>query len=247
MPGLGDHQLKVAYAHNELWTATPEDLAEALNDVCLLAEESSATARDLLVGFMPVVIDVTLLSRWLSVRAAAAAANLMAIGRLLRATTSEGHLLDRERIGSSADVPQREDGRPLTLGERRALARQPSRAALDRLMRDPHPMVASIVLSNPRITEDDVVRMAAYRPARPEIVQEIGKTWCHHARPRRAIILNPGSPPAVSVPLLSLLNRPVLVEVARAADLPAVVRATAQDLWDLRPPLPPVDPPELKH
>jgi hypothetical protein len=247
MPGLGDHQLRVTYAQSELLAASLGDLAEALNDVCLLAEGSSPAARSLLAGFVPVVIDPSLLDRWGSVRAAAIAADLMAAGRLLRATTPEGHLLDREPIASSADVPQREDGRPLTLGERRALARRPSRAALDRLMRDPHPMVARLVLANPRITEDDVVRMAAYRPARPEIVFEIAKAWSHHARPRKAIVLNPGSPPAVSVPLLGLLIRPELADVARAADLPAVVRATAQDLWELRPPLPPKSPPELKH
>jgi hypothetical protein len=62
-----------------------------------------------------------------------------------------------------------------------------------------------------------------------------------------AIALNPGSPPAVSVPMLGLMMRPELGEVVRAADLPAVVRATARELYQLRPPLAQLDPSAIKH
>lgn len=246
---LGHHQLKVSYAKSELGDASLGDLAEALNDICLMGEESSAPARDVLTAFVPLIVDVRHLDRVWSIRATASAASLMAVGRMLRASTPDGHLLDRDRYRArpTEGVPQREDGEPLSLGERRALARRPSRASLDLLMRDPHPMVARIVLGNPRITEQDVVRIAACRPALPEIVGEVAKSWCHHARPRITIVLNPGSPPAVSVPLLGLLGRPDLAEVARAADLPPIVRTSAHDLRELRPSLAAKELPELKH
>jgi hypothetical protein len=172
---------------------------------------------------------------------------MRAASRLLRCSTPEGHMLDKEREGAAPTQLQHPDGRPLTLGERRALARQPTRALLDKLVKDPHPMVVRILLENPRITEADVVRMAAHRPAIPEVVGEIAKSWSHRTRVRMTILLNPGSPPAVSVPLLALLVRPELEEVGHAADLPATVRATALDLFDLRPPLSPVEEPLLKH
>jgi hypothetical protein len=245
--GLTSHGLKVGYAKSELYRHSLGDLAEALNLVCQRAESFSHAAREVLTAFVPVITDVDHLPRVASVRATAQAASLVAASRLLRCSTTDGHLLDTRKSSTDQGILQNADGRPVTLGERRALARRPSREMLDKLMRDPHPMVARIVLSNPRITEDDVLLMAARRPAVPRVAVEIAKKWTRSARVRMSIVLNPGSPPAVSVPLLSLLSRPELATVRRAADLPAVVRATAQDLHELRPPLREVEEPELKH
>jgi len=247
VPSLTDHKLKISYARVELYEAPLGELAAGLNDVCREAELTGHAARDVLSAFVPLLIDTDHLDRVQSLRATAQAATLPAAGRLLRCSTLEGHLLDKRRIGSDAKVLKRDDGRPLSLGERRALARRPSRATLDKLMSDPHPMVMRIVLNNPRITEEDVVLMAAQRPAVPAAVVEIAKAWSHHGRVRVAIVLNPGSPPAVSVPLLGLLVRSELAEVRRAADLPAPVRATARDLHEIRPPLAEIEPPDLKH
>lgn len=245
--GLTSHGLKVGYARSELYRASLIDLADGLNGVCQGAESWSHAARDVLTAFVPVIADVEHLQRVRSIRATAMASSLVAASRLLRCSTDEGHLLDKRGSPGDQSVMQRDDGRPLALGERRALARQPSRATLDKLMRDPHPMVARIVLANPRITEDDVLRMAARRPSSSQIVVEIARSWTRSPRVRMAIVLNPGSPPAVSVPLLSLVTRPELAAVMNAADLPAVVRATARDLHQLRPPLRDIKAPELKH
>lgn len=247
LPSLGDHRLMVAYARSELYRSSLGHLAEDLNLVCERSEQSHPLARDVLTAFVPLIADVAHLPRVHSIRATAIAAGMPSAGRLLRCSTPEGHLIDQPRDDMSQLVVQRQDGSPLSLGERRALARRPSRAALDRLLRDPHPMVVRLVLQNPRITEEDVVHMAARRPAVPDVVMEIGKLWSRYARVRRALALNPGSPPAVSVPMLSLMIRSELVDVTRAADIPAVVRAIAHDLRELRPPMDSVAPPELKH
>jgi hypothetical protein len=247
IPGLSGHRLQVAYARSELYGPSLVELVAALNDVSQLAEEAHAVAREVLTAFVPVVADPQHVARVWSLRATAMAASLPAVGRLLRSSTPDGHLLDAAGLDGSSSVLTRADGRPLTLGERRALARQPSRANLDRLLRDPHPMVVRLLLANPRITERDVVWVAARRPALPAIVAEIAKAWTSSARVRMAVVLNPGSPPAISVPLLALLLRPELAEVGRAADLGAVVRATARERLELRPPLSSVEEPAVKH
>jgi hypothetical protein len=128
----------------------------------------------------------------------------------------------------------------LTLGERRALARQPSRKAFDKLLSDPLPMVVKNLLENPRLTEDDVLRMAARRPAYPQVIGEVARhpTWSQRARVRMAIVQNPGTPPELSVPLVRLLIRPELMQVVSAPDVPAVVRAAASELLERRPPVP---------
>jgi hypothetical protein len=245
IPGLSGHALQVSYARSELYAAELGEVAHALNELCQLAEQAQPAARDALAAFVPVIADSTHLSRVWSVRATALAAGLPAAMRLLRCSTPEGHLLDQTK--QAHGIPQRADGQPLTLGERRALARKPTRATLDKLLRDPHPLVVRLLLGNPRITETDIVHMAARRPAIPAVAVEIAKAWTRVPRVRMAIALNPGSPPAVSVPMLGLMMRPELGEVVRAADLPAVVRATARELYQLRPPLAQLDPSAIKH
>jgi hypothetical protein len=108
---------------------------------------------------------------------------------------------------------------------------------LRKLLRDVHPMVVRLLLANPRLTEADVIDMAARRPAVPAALAEIARTWTRHARVRCAVVLNPGCPLAVSVPLLTLLSRPELRVVGDSMDLPPAVRRIAAELAERRPPL----------
>jgi hypothetical protein len=140
---------------------------------------------------------------------------------------------------NEARVPDYGVGRELTLGERRSLARRPDRRAFDKLLDDPHPMVIRLLLDNPKMTEDDVVRLATRRPARAELIQEIGRSprWVRRARIRMAILLNPGSPPEVSMVLLGLCTRCELREVIENTLGSMTLRATAVELLERRPPM----------
>lgn len=247
LPGLADHKLRVGYALAQVQRLPSGELAFGLNAVCQRAEASDATARQVVSAFVPTVVDREMIDKVWSVRTTASVAALLSVGRFLRASTPEGHEEENASENRTHGVIQNAAGKPLSLGERRALARKPSRRMVDKLMRDPHPMVASILLGNPRITEDDVVRMSAYRPALGKVAGEIAKTWSRSTRVRMALVLNPGVPPALTVPLLPLLVRPELARVMRAADLPAVIRATAREHYELRPPMPPADAPDHAH
>ena len=87
----------------------------------------------------------------------------------------------------------------------------------------------------------------AYIPIHRLARAEIAKSWGLRPRVRQALVLNPGSPPAVSVPLLTLMGRPELAEVLVATDVPPVVRATARELWEFRPPQEPRSRSALPH
>jgi hypothetical protein len=130
-------------------------------------------------------------------------------------------------------------GREHTLGERRSLARRPDRRAFDTLIGDPHPMVIRLLLDNPKMTEDDVVRLATRRPARADLSREIARSprWVRRARIRMAILLNPGSPPEVSMVRLGLCTRGELRDVIEDTLGPVALRATAVELLDRRPPM----------
>jgi hypothetical protein len=131
-------------------------------------------------------------------------------------------------------VPDYGKGRTLTLGERRALATLPSRKQLDRVMRDPHPMVAVKLLVNPRLKESDVVRMAARRPAPAEILLEIAMhpRWRRMRRVALALVHNPCLPPRTAVTLLPALDAREAAEVASDNNLDEIVREGARLLLE---------------
>ena len=137
-------------------------------------------------------------------------------------------------------MPDYGAGRELTVGERRSLARSPNRRVLEKLLRDPHPLVLRQLLGNPRLTEDDVVRLAARRPMHSAIVDALAESprWLRRPRVRLTLLLNPGTPEAVSMPLLAVCTRCELIDVVHGIDAPLSLRASAQELLDRSPPLP---------
>jgi hypothetical protein len=235
IPPLRVSGLRVAFLRHELELAAPDLAARALDEICSRAEQADPRAREVLTAALPVFADPSFEAFVRAYRAVALRESLLALGRLLRRTAPPRA---READGVPPEEARPRAARALTLGERKALARRPSRAHFDKLLRDQHPMVIRTLLENPRLTEEDVVRICARRPACPDATVEIARSakWAARLRVRMAVVLNPGSPAEVSVPMLGLLIRPELEEVLRAADVPAVVRATAQDLLDRRPP-----------
>lgn len=225
------------------------DVAAALEQICLLAEQADPRAREVLAAAVPSLTDPVRDELVFALRGEAQDRGHFALARLLRRRTG---LADGAH--EVPDPAQRHPGtspvgRPLTLGERKALARARDRDVLDRLLRDPHPLVIRNILSNPRITEDDIVRLAARRPTYPDVQAEIAKSarWGIRPRVRMAIVQNPFTPPTISVPLIGLLIRPELDQVMAATDLPPIVRGAALELLDRRPPIPIKEAPDTKQ
>jgi hypothetical protein len=52
-----------------------------------------------------------------------------------------------------------------------------------------------------------------------------------------ALVLNPGTPPHISMPLLSVCNRNDLTEVRTTTTVPRLLRVAARELLGKRPPL----------
>lgn len=128
--------------------------------------------------------------------------------------------------------------RDVTLGERRSLARSPDRDLIDRLLFDPDPGVMQNLLANPRLTEQDVMRIASRRPSQPEVLVSIAhhERWGKRAPLVRAIAQNPYASVSLVVGLVAMLDRPVLAEMARDSSLSPVVRARARAQMKLRSP-----------
>jgi hypothetical protein len=126
--------------------------------------------------------------------------------------------------------------RSRTLGERKAMARGRDRDVLARLATDTDPTVVRALLQNPRVTEREVLISASRRPARAAVLEEIFRSprWAQNRRVRRALALNPYSPPALATTALALLTGPDLREVAADSNLATEVRVHARRLLAAR-------------
>ncbi|MCC6750266.1 MAG: hypothetical protein IT371_21555 [Deltaproteobacteria bacterium] len=128
--------------------------------------------------------------------------------------------------------PPREPARELTLGHRKSLARSSDPDVLDRLLRHPEADVVRQLLANPRLTERDVVALAARRPTLPEVQREIFAChkWAARYAVKRALALNPHTTSEVGIRLLPFLRAPDLRFVVGSPTLSEALREAARRL-----------------
>ncbi len=116
----------------------------------------------------------------------------------------------------------------LSLGERKYLARSHDRLRLERLLLDPEVPVIRNLLRNPSLVEADLVRLAARRPVRAEVLQVIFESrWGKRYRVRLALVQNPYTPTALALKLVGLLLARDRRAVAADRNLHPLVRAAA--------------------
>lgn len=117
--------------------------------------------------------------------------------------------------------------RPLTLGERKALARSWHRETLQRLLVDPHADVVALLLANPHVTEDDILRIATARRSSAAVLALLLESprWSVRARVRRALVGNPRFPLPSALRLVGLLSTPELRDVGLDPNLRVELRA----------------------
>src|SRR5687767_10893221 len=120
----------------------------------------------------------------------------------------------------------RASGKPLTLGERKSLARTRRRDLIIQVVRDPHPDVIAILLVNPHVTEIDVVQIAARRPAVPETLLRVAEhaRWSVRQAVKRALVWNPSTPLDTAIRMATTLRTADLREIAADETLPAPLR-----------------------
>lgn len=139
-----------------------------------------------------------------------------------------GHLRTDDVDDEDQDLPVPDFGlgRPLTLGERKAIARKNDRDLIARVLRDPHPDVIRILLGNPCVTEDDIVRLCARRPVSAEVLREISRSpkWIVRYRVKVALVKNPLTPLEIALQLAPHLARQHAREVRDSPELDTALR-----------------------
>jgi hypothetical protein len=229
---LADVRLRLDWLDAHVQSEPVEAVARLLDVVIGESEISEPRAREALMTIALWVAGMARESDLARLRQTAFAQRLLSLQRVIRRVPTDAP------AAGEAHIPDYGTGRELSLGERRTLARRSDRQGFFALMQDPDPMVIRELLTNPKTTEDDVVRIAAHRPARPTSIEAIARTrWLTRPRVRMSVLQNPGSPAKVALPLVGLCTKTELLQLVRGADVPTIVRITAGELAARRAPL----------
>jgi hypothetical protein len=140
-----------------------------------------------------------------------------------RGHPSAGLFLDQPKRPDTAD----EDTAPRPsepVGYRISQARQAITGALERMLFDPDPRVVQTILGNPRLTEADVVKLAASRRASPEILETVAQDtrWVARYQVKLALAGNPTTPTRIVLGLIPYLMKQDLRTLSTRANRGAI-------------------------
>jgi hypothetical protein len=243
LSALSERSTRLAWLAHWLEHNEPSAVSGELEALLVAAESRSE----------PAILGIVSFVQWVS--GAVNPARMHALRDHVQHTTF-GHLTQLLQHAPDCPLEFRDDHRsppkqgierPLTLGERKNLARRSGRKGLARLLRDPHPAVLEQLLYNPLLTEADVVRLVTLRPPCVTGVCALVKDgrWLLAPRVRMGLLQNPDLPPWQTLPLLWLCSRTELGQLALGTNLPSTLLSTAAELVVRRSPLstrPPHDP-----
>lgn len=221
---IADPSLRVRYLRHTLQRMSPAAIADLVT-----VAAHGAEARDGAQGALLLALCLALGQDGMEELRDAVVRQAVAQGQ-----HDTAHLLQPRASTRSIEepfaVPDFGKGRTVTLGERKSLARQRDRDLLARVLRDPHPDVIRILLTNPALTEDDVLRLVAQRPVAPGVMREVFRCtrWVILYRVRRAMVKNPFTPIDLALQLALHLNAKDARDVVASPELPVPVRDAAR-------------------
>ena len=231
---IREPRMRVLALISALGEGEPAAWVEALAAIIARAKlVDDPDASETLEALTHAVADETLgYDRRKQLYEAATAHGLPAVARLFLVASPQGELPRQLEKQLGPERPLRPADRPLTLGERKALARTHRRDQLLLLIRDPHPQVVAILLDNPHVTEADIVKVAAMRPAVPESLAKVAAhpRWSVRHAVKRALVLNPSTPLADAIRIATTLRAAELAELAADHSLPEPLRQHAAEV-----------------
>jgi len=237
LASFADLNLRVSWLREQAAKTGPTTFAHALDGVLGLAQSGQADSRQALLA-CAILLVVDRKSPLLAELAREAERSaLFGLGRLLAPQSQDSVPAPAEDERAVSD----ESGRELSVGERRSLARRPSRRQLERLLGDPHPLVLEALFQCPTLTEADVLRVITKRPAPKSAIETLadGPRWLARQNVRIALILNPGCPQNIALPLVATCLRADLISVVESTNLHGAVRNAARETLLRLPPLEP--------
>lgn len=234
---LPELAMRIAWLGDELPRTPTPALARVLSECADRAQSTDADAREALLALSIYLAQKRDSALVWALREEAKSQVLLNLERLVRERSESDPQADE--IELEPRVPSYVAGKDLSVGERRSLARRPTRLQIDKLLLDPSPLVLEQLFQCPQLIEEDVIRIAARRPARVVAIELLihFPRWVARRRVRMAMILNPGSPHGIALPLVHTCPREDLNLIITTEAVSATIRAVAHELYCRLPPL----------
>jgi hypothetical protein len=124
----------------------------------------------------------------------------------------------------------------MNMKDRMRLAMKGDREARNILIRDPNRIVAQAVISNPKITEQEVEKIAAMRTVPEEVLRliAINRTWARNYQIMLKLAQNPRTPIANSMSILNRLQTKDLLAMSKNRNVSEAIRKQAFRLTSAR-------------
>ncbi len=158
---------------------------------------------------------------------------------LMRAAASKGYkefsvfLLESRSVSAKKEVDEplpdpKIEGMPI--GLRKTLSKSHNRDIIEKLLYDQEPSVINVLLSNPRITETDIIKMVSRRPNSESILRTVynSQRWKYRYRVQCSLAMNPYTPADIALSVLPGLFNADLLRILNDSRLSDVVRLQAK-------------------
>jgi len=118
----------------------------------------------------------------------------------------------------------------LSMGGKIKLALTGNKASRDLLIKDANKVVALSVLKNPRITEEEVIRLTQTKGTPEDLLRQVArnKEWVKSYHVKTGLVSNPKTPLAISVKLLDHLYDNDIKKLAKSKNIPSVLASSAR-------------------
>lgn len=122
----------------------------------------------------------------------------------------------------------------MTMGQKIKLALSGNKSAREFLVKDSNKMVSLAVLKNPRVTEDEVLKVANTKGTPEDLLRHIArnKEWVKSYSVKMGMISNPKTPLAISMKLLDSLFENDLQKICKSKNIPGVLASAARRKLD---------------
>lgn len=119
--------------------------------------------------------------------------------------------------------------RAMTYAEKIILAAKADRSERAVLIQDNDPQLLYYLLKNPRITTEEVLRIARMTSISAAVADQIAKTtqWSANQEIRSALVNNPRTPTALALKLLPTLPEPEIRHIAKSAGVSQALKQAA--------------------
>ncbi|MDH3975682.1 MAG: class I SAM-dependent methyltransferase [Deltaproteobacteria bacterium] len=227
---LSEKEMRSASLAERFNAVKAETVVEILNEFCTKASEKKGPYVEIMNNCidMEKMREVLGLEKMSNIYVAAKTLGYDNVVRLLMNPPPKG------KKYSEFDFVEGQVTHDITLGEKRSLAKGIDKDTLDRIIYDEDPIVIKNLLSNPRITERDVLKIASKRPIKPEILKVIfeSKKWLSRYVVKRALLLNPFTPTGIALGLVNFMHYKDLKLIGSSKYLHHELQDSARDLLE---------------